>query len=218
MAENLLSSISATSADFVFSLSPAAWCQTFFALASSAVLAVAVTPPSARRYLLDYGARASRNGDGGGRGEMEKEAQEAGSLVRFAAALTSWSQVPHAWFMAFYAASIACSIFWAIQYLAGGVVFRLVASKQAQASPPSMTVTQVIIVWALMLLQATRRLYEHLSFVKSSNSKMWIVHWLLGISFYVSLSLSIWVEGSGKVLGAKRMTPDTRSRDQKEKY
>jgi len=57
---------------------------------------------------------------------------------------------------------------------------------------------QIWLVWALMFLQALRRLYEHLYVMRPSASTMWFVHWMLGLSFYLVLSVSIWIEGAGK--------------------
>lgn len=182
------------------SLSPAQWCQAFFILASSGVLAVAAAPAAARKYLLDYGARTPGQDDNTGdqRKDSSQKNREDGNLVKIIASLTSWTQVPHSWFIAFYATSLACSIFWLAQYLTGGWILGFLISKQAEGSDRSMTLGQVILVWTLMVLQAGRRLYEHLAVSKPSNSTMWIVHWLLGIAFYVCASVSVWIEGSGK--------------------
>lgn len=32
---------------------------------------------------------------------------------------------------------------------------------------------------------------------KPSASKMWFVHWLLGIAFYVTVGIAVWIEGAG---------------------
>jgi 3-oxo-5-alpha-steroid 4-dehydrogenase 3 len=176
------------------STSPSEWCQAFFILLSCGVLAVAVMPPSARRHLLDYGARSST-------GKPEKEAQQD-RFSNLVATLASWGQVPHSWFMGFYTTSLACSVFWLTQYLGHGRILHFLATKQAatSASTPSMLPGQVVIVWTMMFLQATRRIYEHSTFIKPSKSTMWCVHWLLGLSFYLCMSLSLWIEGSGRFL------------------
>lgn len=119
--------------------------------------------------------------------------------MKLIALLTSWGQIPHSWFIAFYTTSFACSVFWLIQYLTDGRVLAFISSRQVKESGPSMTLGQVILVWALMLLQASRRIYEHLAVIKPSSSTMWIVHWLLGVCFYLCVSVSVWIEGSGKV-------------------
>lgn len=183
--------------DTLCSISPAEWCRAFFILSSSSVLAVAATPEAARRYLLDYGARTPAKDSSNGR--KDKTSREDGPFVKLVAMVTSCGQVPHSWFIAFYTTSLTCSIFWLIQYLTRGDILDFVASRQAGTSDPSMSLRQVVLVWTLMFLQASRRVYEHLVFIKPSASKMWIVHWSLGICFYLCMSISVWVEGSGKV-------------------
>ena len=60
-----------------------------------------------------------------------------------------------------------------------------------------MTLDQVVVTWSLVTVQGVRRLLESSFFVKSSGSKMWFVHWLLGIAFYLALGISCWIEGAG---------------------
>lgn len=58
-----------------------------------------------------------------------------------------------------------------------------------------MTFEQVVVCWCLMTVQGTRRLWESITLAKPSESKMWFVHWILGIGFYIVMGISIWVEG-----------------------
>jgi 3-oxo-5-alpha-steroid 4-dehydrogenase 3 len=180
------------------SSAPAQWAQAFFILASCLVLAVAALPEKARRPMLDYGARTSKS-DKADLNEDGKHARRAwlDSLVTM---LTSWGQVPHSWFMSFYTTSLTCSVFWLVQYLTDGRVLRFLAARQVTTSTPetSMRSGQVVLLWIMMFLQASRRLYEHLTLFKSSKSTMWVVHWVLGIVYYTCMGLSVWVEGSGK--------------------
>lgn len=60
-----------------------------------------------------------------------------------------------------------------------------------------MSINQVTLVWLLMTVQGIRRLLESLTLGKSSSSKMWFVHWALGISFYFAMSFAVWIEGAG---------------------
>lgn len=60
-----------------------------------------------------------------------------------------------------------------------------------------MSVHQVMICWTLMAAQGARRVYECFVFSKPSSSKMWFVHWLLGIAFYLATGIAIWIEGTG---------------------
>lgn len=59
------------------------------------------------------------------------------------------------------------------------------------------TVHQVVVVWVLLLIQGSRRLYECVYILKPGKSRMWVGHYLLGIAFYVGMSVAIWVEGTG---------------------
>ena len=59
-----------------------------------------------------------------------------------------------------------------------------------------MTVDQVALAWSLMTIQGIRRLLESVFLIKASTSKMWFVHWLLGIGFYLSFSVTLWIEGA----------------------
>ncbi len=62
-----------------------------------------------------------------------------------------------------------------------------------------MTVAQVVVTWSLVTIQGVRRLLETSLLVRSSESKMWFAHWLLGIAFYLALGVSCWIEGAGKL-------------------
>jgi len=58
-----------------------------------------------------------------------------------------------------------------------------------------MTARQVAVAWAMLMVQGSRRLYESLEFAKPSKSRMWFVHWVLGIAFYTTTCMAVWVEG-----------------------
>ncbi|KAI6596668.1 hypothetical protein MCOR04_002918 [Pyricularia oryzae] len=175
-------------------LSPAQWVQTFFILAAAAVLALTVLPARTRRLLLDYGAR----------GGSRQSAAAAGSdwLENITATVTSWGQIPHSWFAAFYAISLASSAFWAYQFAFQGEILRVIVSTQDASRSEAMgqSLVAVKVAWALMALQGARRLFEQLFVLRSSTSKMWIIHWALGLSFYISMSVAVWIEGSGSIL------------------
>jgi 3-oxo-5-alpha-steroid 4-dehydrogenase 3 len=176
-------------------ISPAQWCQIFYALAAAGVLVTAAVPREARSLLADYGARKTPVQQ---KGQQKIKSEETGQdwLVKLVAAVTSWGQVPHSWFSAFYGLSVGCSIFWLVQFLGNGSMLRAIASRQAEAPEPSATTAQVAEVWGMMLLQGARRVYEHAVVMKPSKSTIWFVHWFLGLGFYLVLSVAIWVEGS----------------------
>ena len=48
-----------------------------------------------------------------------------------------------------------------------------------------------------MGFQGVRRLLESSTLAKPSASKMWVLHWLLGIVFYLAVGISVWIEGAG---------------------
>jgi 3-oxo-5-alpha-steroid 4-dehydrogenase 3 / polyprenol reductase len=176
-------------------ISPAQWCQVFYALTTAGVLVTAAVPREARSLLADYGARKAP-GQQKGQKKTKSEEKDQDWLVKLVAAVTSWGQVPHSWFSAFYGLSVGCSIFWLVQFLGNGSILRAIASWQADAPEPSATKAQVAAVWGMMLLQGARRVYEHAVIMKPSKSTMWFVHWFLGLGFYLVLSVATWVEGS----------------------
>jgi 3-oxo-5-alpha-steroid 4-dehydrogenase 3 len=113
--------------------------------------------------------------------------------------ITSRGQIPHSWFAGFYVVSLAWSLFWLVQYVTDGRVLHYIASRQAAASAPGMRPGQVPLLWTLMLLQGLRRFTESTWIFKpGKKSTMWVVHWLLGIVYYTNMSVTIWIEGSGK--------------------
>lgn len=140
----------------------------------------------------------------GDKPDKKENAKDGGIFLPLIAHFTShWTQVPHSWFAAFYIVSVACSLFWAVQYLTDGSILRFIASNQALslsgADEAGVTFEQLAAAWTMMLLQGGRRIYEHAAVMRpSSKSTMWFVHWLLGLSFYILTNVAIWVEGSSK--------------------
>jgi 3-oxo-5-alpha-steroid 4-dehydrogenase 3 len=113
-------------------------------------------------------------------------------------ALAMW-QVPHQYFTHYYAVSVLSSAFWISQLLTKGPAFQFVVSNMSDEHlQNSMTIQQVILCTTLVLIQGGRRLYESFALAKPSSSRMWAVHWLLGLCFYAGITTAIWVEGSGE--------------------
>ena len=107
-------------------------------------------------------------------------------------------QVPHAWFQHFYIVSVASSLFWGIQILAkGSVLESLCQSVGTNVQIEGMTIDQIVLTWSLVTIQGVRRLLETTLLGRSSVSKMWFAHWLLGIAFYLALGVACWIEGAG---------------------
>ncbi|KAM0238792.1 hypothetical protein ACHAPO_003766, partial [Fusarium lateritium] len=183
------------STDLMSILTPAQWCQTFFALSTAIVLGIQALPQDVRSALMDYGARRPKDAKHGK--EQEQNRQKALVPLRsFMKNLTEYGQVPHSWFLHFYIVSVALSGFWAWQYLTKGHVLKSIVTCQNRADGPSMSLEQVFVAWLLMALQGSRRLYESLFVFKSGSSPMWLIHWALGLSYYIAMSLAVWVEGS----------------------
>lgn len=114
--------------------------------------------------------------------------------------LASWT-VPHGFFTHFYVASVLSSAFWATQLPLRGPAFWAVAARVSDEHlQKSMSFNQIIWCWVLMTIQGSRRLYECVALSKPSLSRMWFVHWLLGIGFYVVTNMAIWIEGTGAEL------------------
>jgi 3-oxo-5-alpha-steroid 4-dehydrogenase 3 len=106
--------------------------------------------------------------------------------------------VPHSYFTQFYIASVLSSAFWGLQLFFRGCVFQAIASRVSEEHRlESMSLTQIMICWLLLAMQGSRRLWECFVFAKPSTSKMWFVHWLLGLGFYLAAGVAIWIEGSG---------------------
>ncbi|KAI1777883.1 hypothetical protein F4818DRAFT_328544 [Hypoxylon cercidicola] len=181
------------------SLSPAAYCQLFYVTAAATVLTIAAAPESIQDLLTQYGARSAAEGT-----PEEKRGKITGDglLTKAVGWVTSVGKIPHSWFKHFYILSLSCSVFWAIQFLCHGAILDAIVRNQASREPASMSIDQVILMWFLMGLQGARRLYEYMFVLRPSSSKMWIIHWLLGMAFYSFTSVSIWVEGSSMYRGA----------------
>lgn len=62
----------------------------------------------------------------------------------------------------------------------------------------AMPMERIILTWILMSAQGVRRLLESITLAKPSTSKMWFVHWLLGILFYIAINVAVWIEGAGR--------------------
>ena len=57
---------------------------------------------------------------------------------------------------------------------------------------------QIVLVWSLMTVQGVRRLFESYFVTKHSESRMWFVHWYMGVAFYLAMGVAIWIEGASK--------------------
>ncbi|KAF4548844.1 3-oxo-5-alpha-steroid 4-dehydrogenase-like protein 1 [Elsinoe fawcettii] len=197
-------------------LDPATVIQASYVSAAAAILLIKAIP-SLRDRFLAYGSRATssvatsdqKNGfvmqqpagnDQRSLGTTSGSSQDRiasttghsiiAKLLDYAASL----QVPHSWFGSFYVVSMLSSTFWIYQVLFKGTAFQIVA-KLYPVESQSMGLRQIVVVMAMMFAQGARRLYESFEFAKPSSSKMFIGHWIMGIWFYLTISVAVWIEG-----------------------
>ncbi|KAJ5678896.1 3-oxo-5-alpha-steroid 4-dehydrogenase [Penicillium macrosclerotiorum] len=169
--------------------------RAFFILAAATTVSISI-PSVLRSRFLVYGPRATSSSAG----SQPAAAQRSSAATALLDYLATW-QVPHSYFIQFYIASVLSSVFWAAQLLSRGNLFQAIAARVGEAHrQQSMTATQVLICWLLLAIQGSRRLWECISFSKPSTSRMWFVHWLLGLGFYLAAGIAIWIEGSGTIL------------------
>lgn len=171
--------------------------QLTFTTAAAAVLLINAIPPFARRFIpygkvaIDAAASASTSQKSAPPPPPPPTSTNPTSkFLDFLATLT----VPHSWFGHFYIAGIIASLFWGYQISTHGCVFRWLA---AHAGHSKMGIEQTLIVWLCFLAQVGRRAYEHYYIQKPGTSRMWFVHYLLGIAFYLLMSMAVWIEGTG---------------------
>jgi len=162
--------------------------QGFFLLAASTIVFVNAIEALQSRFLA-YGARASIQEPR----PLEQQRWLMSMLDRLARL-----RVPHKWFIHFYIVSVLSSVFWLQQLLTRGVGFQLIGSRmKTTQNSHSMSFNQVFLCSALLMAQGARRLMESISLAKPSQSRMWFVHWLLGIGFYIAMGVGVWIEGRG---------------------
>jgi len=160
--------------------------QSFYALAASSIL-LTNSIPALRSRFVSYGKTSTGSPS---LAQSTEHVSSFGKLLDFGATLT----VPHHYFSHFYAVAIGCAFFWGWQIPTHGPVYQLVASYSGRER--TMGIEQVVITWLCFLAQAGRRLYECLYVQKAGgNSRMWIGHYIVGILFYSTMSISVWVEG-----------------------
>lgn len=183
-------------------------CQAFFLIAASAVLFLNSIPAFRQRFI-SYGSRISskphttsvNDSQPSKARETVIDKKSATSVVSQFLDYISTFQVPHSWFTHFYVLSVLSSIFWAVQVAIRGRFLELIVDGQAAHDDENegiMTANQIFIAWLFMTIQGSRRLYESIVFGKPSKSRMWVVHWVLGLLYYAAMGVAIWIEGSGK--------------------
>jgi 3-oxo-5-alpha-steroid 4-dehydrogenase 3 len=95
--------------------------------------------------------------------------------------------------------SVSASLFWGYQLYTRGQATQFIANHTS-LEKYDQPVENVILALFLMLCQGLRRLYESVAFRKknaSTKSKMGVAHLALGLLFYFSINIALWVEGTG---------------------
>jgi 3-oxo-5-alpha-steroid 4-dehydrogenase 3 / polyprenol reductase len=146
--------------------------RAYFVLTSIGVL-VARAIPQLRKAFIPYGK--TYNGS-----------RKDNSILQWLSEIT----VPKAWFWHYYFISVTLSVFWGAQFLACSNAHKLCLLEWLSYADGT-----TFLVWGMMLIQGSRRLYESLFLQKLSSARMWIGHYLVGCAFYVMMSLSVLVEG-----------------------
>ncbi len=167
-------------------MDPAAICKLFFNIGTTVTLGGILIPPF-REHIMNYGSRSTSS-------NKPESKDSSNNLLEYVASF----EVPHVWFTHYYVVSTASSIVWAHQILTRGLAFKVLAVYSRSAASGSMTANQVLLAWSMIFIQGTRRLYESLTLMRSSKSKMWVGLWGIGIAFYVTIGISVWIEGIGK--------------------
>ncbi|EFQ98041.1 hypothetical protein MGYG_01079 [Nannizzia gypsea CBS 118893] len=187
------------------------------------VLAASVMAVNSLKFLRDrfisYGARtlpAAKQSSS--KPATVATASPWSSITGMLNCMATWG-VPHSYFTHFYYCAVGVAFFWWYQLLARGWAFKLIASMvDHESRKNSMSFNQIFLCWSLFTIQACRRLYECLSFVKPSQARMHVGHWLYGFAYYIVMGIAIWIEGTitllstNKPLGNAAMTaPSLRS-------
>lgn len=153
-----------------------------------------------RSRFITYGARATSSSSTAAETQKPPSSNTDSSPMTCALDFLQSLQVPHSYFTQFYVVSVLSSIFWLVQLLLRGSVFQTIATRiSPEHLQSSMSVNQVMLCWVLLLLHSSRRLVECFFFSKPSASRMWFVHWFLGITFYMAATVAIWIEGAGRM-------------------
>ncbi len=166
-------------------MDPAQLCRGFFILSTVFGLGTIVSP--FLRKLASYGPRtipASKNYS------TVTTLNNSNALDKLAGL-----QVPHTFFTHFYVVSVASSAFWGCQIASNQAFLRPLLAQYAGHTQGAMSMNRIALTWALMALQGLRRLYESITLLKPSTTKMSVASYALGTSFYLAMGIAVWAEG-----------------------
>ncbi|KAF2403647.1 putative 3-oxo-5-alpha-steroid 4-dehydrogenase [Trichodelitschia bisporula] len=171
--------------------------RAFFILASATILLIASIPALHTRFVV-YGARqhdvdSSRDKSISFGETSGDKTTETSAIDTFLDHLATY-RVPHAWFTHFYLFSLVNSGFWLWQLYTEGAAIRFIAAYVALPPASAMYKEQALLAELLILFTSLRRIYECMVLAKPSTSRMWCLHWILGMAFYAILPVAIWLE------------------------
>ncbi|KAL7267186.1 hypothetical protein RUND412_010239, partial [Rhizina undulata] len=189
--------------------------RAFYILSSATILLIHALPASRSRFIAygkvthDVPPPASNYKK---RDQKESAAQSKTLIPKLLDFLEGF-KVPHAFFTHFYVLSVLSSLFWAWQIVTRGAAYRVLTASSAPEgvaergwglggggrSDEGMGIQQVALVWLCLLFQASRRSFECVYVQKHGASTMWILHYVLGLLFYSSMNIAIWIEGTGAI-------------------
>ena len=98
------------------------------------------------------------------------------------------------------------SAFWGYQLITRGSLLRWLARQTHCSLDNSMPLGRVYLLWALMAIQGSRRLYESVVFMKPSKATMPVSIYLIGLAYYLVVSVGVWIEGSATLLATQPST------------
>ncbi|KAH8144988.1 uncharacterized protein LAJ45_11008 [Morchella importuna] len=176
-----------------------------FLFNSAAIIVAKYTPALSRRFIA-YGVSAEPIPEG----YKEKRPPPSDTPVSQFLDAAAETKTPHSWFTHFYYVCFACNLFWAWQIVTHGSVYQLLSSYITPAAAAGVsengrkevvgqTIHQVVLTWLCFMIQASRRIYECLYIQKPGASKMWVGHYAIGIWFYLTMSIAIWIEGTAAI-------------------
>ncbi|KAB8236334.1 hypothetical protein BDV23DRAFT_171730 [Aspergillus alliaceus] len=178
--------------------------RAFFLFASCTILSVSLLD-SLRSRFVPYGARATVSFESDSTPSELSSSSPLSHILDYLASL----KVPHSYFTQFYVVSVLSSVFWGAQLLYHGQAFQAIATRiHPEHLQRTMSINQIMLCWLLMLVQGVRRLHECFAFSKPSSSQMWFAHWLVGIAFYLAISIALWIEGTESLLSHKLSLDD----------
>ncbi|KAF1816462.1 hypothetical protein P152DRAFT_446114 [Eremomyces bilateralis CBS 781.70] len=156
--------------------------QAYYIYTSLAIL-IAANIPALQTRFFDYGARASSHNP--------THHASRNPITHLLDLLATFS-VPHAYFTHFYLLSTLSSLLWLFQFLHPTAPLLFI---QSHSSPSlSYPLPPVPLLGSLLLLlQGLRRLAECLTWPASRTSRMWFAHWVVGLLFYATMGVAVWV-------------------------